>query len=378
LLSSIVSPQPKNTVAIAATRKAGFAETKTLKAAKATRPEAVEAIKVEPLKKAKTEKPLRKLAEKAEPAKTQTAAPKVSKDSKGLATKSLKPETPVPKPAISKEPTSPKRPRGIQALAGRLFAAKSKVNKPDEPQAAKIVTPLPVVAKKAAVQKPSAPAKAMLETAKKPSVAEVPTPVPPVVADEPKPQVAGIEGQPPIDAVTPPVAFAVQPAEPETIMVETPPAIARQPSAETSQKAKRSGSFFSRLFKSSKPARVDAKIVKRRNAGKLPLLSEEDKTGPLFADDEFVATAIERQPGLMDKLSTLDANVDADIGPADAAPEPVPEDEELSPEVAGNGDEDVLSDDTDELGPLTKSLMELQSKMKPATPQIRAFPWLRG
>jgi hypothetical protein len=40
-------------------------------------------------------------------------------------------------------------------------------------------------------------------------------------------------------------------------------------------------------------------------------------------------------------------------------------------------EEETGEPDLTEPGPLTLSILELQSKMKSRTPQIRSFPWLR-
>jgi hypothetical protein len=79
----------------------------------------------------------------------------------------------------------------------------------------------------------------------------------------------------------------------------------------------------------------------------------------------------EPPPTLLEKLSMIEE----DAANADTEAEAPPEDLAAGPELA-----DDKGEAAGEPGPLTLSLMELQAKAaaKAGSPQIRAFPWLRG
>ena len=90
------------------------------------------------------------------------------------------------------------------------------------------------------------------------------------------------------------------------------------------------------------------------------------ETGASLLDDP-----IEPAISLLDKLTSIDETEDmkASDQPIDAGAD------------ADSGAAASEAQDTEEeagaFAPLTQSLMELQGKAKPSTPQIKAFPWLR-
>jgi len=146
-------------------------------------------------------------------------------------------------------------------------------------------------------------------------------------------------------------------------------------------------SFFARLF--SRPAKPVATSAQDTDQAIATLETLDADNGPAALQAEALDAILpdERAPTLMKKLSSLQDN-EPDWFAEDAAGDS--DDAQGSPEIeepdnpdgsAGDADE-VESDGEDENaaepGPLTLSVLELQSKMKPKTPQIRSFPWLRG
>jgi hypothetical protein len=121
-------------------------------------------------------------------------------------------------------------------------------------------------------------------------------------------------------------------------------------------------SFFARLFGGGKPA-----VVERVEQ---PLPEPEPWPEPEFADTDETSAAdvAETKPTLLARLSEIGGDAEdiaADDGDAD--------EESLDGEP-----EDDADDATDEAGPLTLSLMDLQTKDPQKPSPIRSFPWLRG
>ena len=136
-------------------------------------------------------------------------------------------------------------------------------------------------------------------------------------------------------------------------------------------KGKKRGSFLGRMFRSrsSKDGKVDHQSDERLNGKLQDVQVESDtssETGASLLDDP-----IEPAISLLDKLTSIDETEDmkASDQPIDAGA------------GADSGATVSEAQDTEEeagaFAPLTQSLMELQGKAKPSTPQIKAFPWLR-
>jgi hypothetical protein len=123
---------------------------------------------------------------------------------------------------------------------------------------------------------------------------------------------------------------------------------------------RRRPSFLKRLFGKSMPEKANAAHSDPQTDHAARAVS------PPQADPALQAEA---PPKLMDKLSSLeDAEHETDEeGDAEYQEEP----------AAAALLETGVDVDTDDSGPLTLSILELQAKIKPKAPQIRSFPWLR-
>ncbi len=151
------------------------------------------------------------------------------------------------------------------------------------------------------------------------------------------------------------------------------PVVAVESPAPARTEAERSAgprfSFLRRLFRRPETAATAPAASEIMLA---PAMSAADNAPEAFeplpsSPDEEPAISL---PRLMEKLSSLEeAALDGDTDSADT---------ERNGGAPDEPADDPQTDDTDEMGPLTESLIELQSRVKPAAPQIRAFPWLRG
>jgi hypothetical protein len=130
---------------------------------------------------------------------------------------------------------------------------------------------------------------------------------------------------------------------------------------------RRRPSFLKRLFGKSMPENVDAAHSDPPTDHAAGAVSPPQADPALEAGP---AVQAEVPPKLMDKLSSLeDAEHETDEeGDAEHEEEP----------AAAALLETGVDDDTDDPGPLTLSILDLQAKIKPKEPQIRSFPWLRG
>ena len=129
---------------------------------------------------------------------------------------------------------------------------------------------------------------------------------------------------------------------------------------------RRRPSFLKRLFGKSMPekanaAHSDPQTDHAVRAVSPPQIDPTPEAGP--------AVQAEAPPKLMDKLSSLEGAEHETDGKGDAEHE-----EEPAAAALPKAEQD---DDTDDPGPLTLSILELQSRIKPKEPQIRSFPWLR-
>jgi hypothetical protein len=122
---------------------------------------------------------------------------------------------------------------------------------------------------------------------------------------------------------------------------------------------------------------IDAGIIERFAAA----YTEQSEAAPGTGSEEAATVTI--APRLMEKLSSLGGDEVAPDAAREGSVEGDPEDMEHFASAEDAEEESALDDEeTDELdltepGPLTLSILELQSKMKSRTPQIRSFPWLR-
>ncbi len=121
--------------------------------------------------------------------------------------------------------------------------------------------------------------------------------------------------------------------------------------------------FVSRLFR-----HLNTAFMRKK-----PYVSPLEIAASKFAELESAAGSVQQEaprPSLMAKLADFRFDEeDKYEGAEDRSDAPFPDAKSFK-----LGD----TDEADETGPLTLSLMELETKMKPKAPQIRSFPWLRG
>ncbi|HEY7644861.1 MAG TPA: hypothetical protein VH858_07475 [Hyphomicrobiales bacterium] len=292
--------------------------------------------------KAKTQ-PARAKAKSGETKKVAAAKEKSTKPAKIVAPPKANatPASPPPanaKPATETTPApSPRKEPVVQQAASARGKAKAAAAKPVvEPPA-----PVPVAEpEKISTPEEKKPLKIIPKVAK-PAVVDLPEPKP--VPEKPP--------SPPADPISIPEPIPAPAAE------MPQPAIAPI-AAETEKRP----SFFARLFGGGKPA-----VVERVEQ---PLPEPEPWPEPEFADTDETSAAdvAETKPTLLARLSEIGGDAEdiaADDGDAD--------EESLDGEP-----EDDADDATDEAGPLTLSLMDLQTKDPQKPSPIRSFPWLRG
>ena len=147
-------------------------------------------------------------------------------------------------------------------------------------------------------------------------------------------------------------------------------AVAISESAPAGQARKR-GSFLGRLFARGKSADGQDNLPSTEHLRPSTPIDEADHDDAAIVGDLIFDDPIEPPPSLRDKLSSLEESDDLK-----AFDEAIDSDEGAEIELATSKNE-LAEDDAEDFGPLTQSLMELQVNMKPQTPQIKAFPWLR-
>jgi hypothetical protein len=231
------------------------------------------------------------------------------------------------------------------ATAGRV-PEEAKVT-PVKPISVEPSAPAPTGKPKKGTPKEKKPLKIIPKVAK-PAVVDIPELNP--VAE--KPLAAEPSALPAAPAIPGPISM------PEPI--PAPAAEIPQPAiAPIAAETEKRPSFFARLFGGGKPAVVEP--VEQ------PLPDSEPWPEPEFADTEETSVA-ETKPTLLARLSEIGGETEdiaADDGDAD--------EESLDREP-----EDDADDAPDEAGPLTLSLMDLQTKDPQKPSPIRSFPWLRG
>jgi hypothetical protein len=122
---------------------------------------------------------------------------------------------------------------------------------------------------------------------------------------------------------------------------------------------------------------IDAGIIERFAAA----YTEQSDAAPGTGSEETAPVKV--APRLMEKLSSLGGDeIAPDTTEEDSAEDDLDEVEDVLAAADAAGESALDDEETDELdltepGPLTLSILELQSKMKSRTPQIRSFPWLR-
>lgn len=212
---------------------------------------------------------------------------------------------------------------------------------------------------KPVVVKPPAPAPAAKPEEKEP-LKIIPKVAKPAVVDLPEPKPVA---EKPVAEPSAPLAAAAVP-EPVSIPepIPSPAAEIPQPAiAPIAAETEKRPSFFASLFGGGKPAVVEPL--------EQPLPEPQPGPEPEFADiEEMPGADIETKPTLLARLSEI--GNDTKTIAADAS-----DSDEESPEVEPEDDTD---DATDEAGPLTLSLMDLQTKDPQKPSPIRSFPWLRG
>ena len=122
---------------------------------------------------------------------------------------------------------------------------------------------------------------------------------------------------------------------------------------------------------------IDERIIERLAAA----YAEQSEATPDTDSEETAPVTV--APRLMEKLSSLGGDeVTPDAADEESVEDDLDDVEDVIAVEDAREDNTLADDGTDEPdltepGPLTSSILELQSKMKPKTPQIRSFPWLR-
>ncbi|HKJ60503.1 MAG TPA: hypothetical protein VKA94_00705 [Hyphomicrobiales bacterium] len=131
------------------------------------------------------------------------------------------------------------------------------------------------------------------------------------------------------------------------------------------------GSFLGRLFGWRKSGDKQGGVQLTERLTNLAQGQEYDE--PAAIDVLVFDEPIKPTVSLLDKLSSLEQ--EDDLQAFDEAVETKAEAEIDAAESKVEAREEDA--DAEDFGPLTQSLMELQVKVKPSPPQIKAFPWLR-
>jgi hypothetical protein len=136
-------------------------------------------------------------------------------------------------------------------------------------------------------------------------------------------------------------------------------------------KASKRVSFLGRLFARRKSVDGQDDLPSAEHLQHAIPYEEADHGDDAIIDALAFEDPIEPPSSLRDKLSRLEETDDLKV-----FDEAIDSDEGAETGLTISKNESA-GDDAEDFGPLTQSLMELQVNMKPQTPQIKAFPWLR-
>jgi hypothetical protein len=351
------------------------------------------------------------LSEEREPAVAPPVKPAVQASKAKSASKRAAPVSAKPKSATQKARAQPARAKAKSGETKKVAVAKEIAGAPAKAKPAKPakIVATPIQADAIAAAPP--PAKAKLTPEAKPAPLPRQEPVvqqaAPVATAAPTGKVGAAPGKPPapLPAAEPeksgtpeekkPLKIIPKVAKPAVVSLPEPHPIAEKPvaaeppavttapepisipepiptpAAEIPQPAiapiaaetEKRPSFFARLFGGGKPAVVEP--IEQ------PLPEPEPWPEPEFADIEETPAAdvAETKPTLLARLSEIGAETeDIALGAGDG------DEESLGSESEDDADDDA----PDEAGPLTLSLMDLQTKDPQKPSPIRSFPWLRG
>ena len=290
----------------------------------------------------------------------------------------------VAAPAKVKAVAAPKK-----ADAAPAVTAKPSGAPPMEAKSAPEIKPIPVprpepVMQQAAPAPAASPARDKAKVAPvKPVVVKPPAPAPAAVPEKSstpeekkplkiipkvaKPAVVDLPAPNPVAAKPLVAEPSTLPAAPEPVSVQEPIPV---PAAEITQPAivpvaaetEKRPSFLARLFGGGEPVVADP--IERP----IPPSEPEPELEFIGIEEPPDADVAETKPTLLARLSEIGGDTE------DIAAEAGDDDEE-SP---GSESEEDADDATDEAGPLTLSLMDLQTKDPQKPSPIRSFPWLRG